>query len=125
MSIRVQETASNCCEGVKNFASSAAAWAGRTVTMISSSVRETISKVAEMVKPHFENLRVFIENNKGSIVISAVACLIGAALTAIFTNICCKRSDTGNQVVPTSPPAPPASRTPPAQPTIPSSRPTV
>jgi hypothetical protein len=85
--MRIQDAFSNCCEGIKEFAFSAASWIGKTVTATGSFLVEGTHKVAEFVKPHFENLKTFAQENKESLVIATVACTIGAILTAIISNV--------------------------------------
>lgn len=94
MSMRIQEALSNCCEGIKDFASSAATWIGKTVSAAGSFLSETASKVAKFVKPHFENLKKFAQENKQSLIIAGVAFAIGAVLTAIISNVFCKGTNT-------------------------------
>ena len=88
--MRIQDAFSNCCEGIKDFASSAVAWIGKTVTAAGVFISESAKKVAEFVKPHFENLKTFVQENKQSIIIATVAFAVGAILTAIITQVFCK-----------------------------------
>ena len=90
MSMRIQDALSNCCEGIKEFAASAAAWIGRTVSAAGAFISETAAKVAEFVKPHFERLKTFAQENKQSIMIAAIGFAIGAVVTAIVNNVFCR-----------------------------------
>ena len=90
MSMRIQDALSNCCEGIKDFATSAAAWIGRTVSAVGSFIGETASKVAEFVKPHFERLKTFAQENRQPIIIAAVAFAVGAIVTAVVNNVLCR-----------------------------------
>ena len=94
MSMRIQDALSNCCEGIKDFASTAASWIGKTVTATGSFLVEGTAKVAEFVKPHFQNLRTFAQENKQSILIAAVAFAVGAVATAVVTNVFCRGTNT-------------------------------
>jgi hypothetical protein len=90
MSMRIQEAFSNCCEGIKDLASATACWIGKTVTATGAFIAEVAHKVAEFVKPHFENIKTFAQENKQSIIIAAVAFTFGAIATAIITNVFCR-----------------------------------
>lgn len=87
MSMRIQDAFSNCCEGIKDFTSTAATWIGKTVTATGSFVIEGASKVAEYVKPHFEHIKNFAQENKQSIVIAAIAFTVGAVATSVVNHI--------------------------------------
>ena len=89
MTMRIQDALSNCCEGIKDFASSAASWIGKTVSAIGSYLAEMAAKVAQFVKPHFEQLKTFAQENKQSIIIASIAFAIGAVLTTIINNVFC------------------------------------
>jgi hypothetical protein len=94
MSMRIQDALSNCCEGAKTFASEAAAWFGKTVTAIGAFIADSAQKVSDFVKPHFENLKTFVQQNKESIIIASIAFAVGAIATAIVTQVFCR--GTGN-----------------------------
>lgn len=99
MSMRIQDALSNCCEGMKDFASSAATWIGKTVSTVSSFIADTAGKVAEFVKPHFQNLKTFAQENKQPIIIAAIALAVGAILTTIVTNVFCSRTSQTPQML--------------------------
>ncbi|MBS0605249.1 MAG: hypothetical protein JSS60_09485 [Verrucomicrobia bacterium] len=105
MSMRIQDALSNCCEGIKDFASSAASWIGKTVSAAGTYISETVSKVAEFVKPHFESLKTFAQENRQSIIIAAVAFAVGAVATAIITNVFCRGTNTTPPVTTAGPTA--------------------
>ena len=84
MSMRIQDALSNCCEGVKNFGSAAVSWIGKSVTAIGSFISGIAKKIAEFVKPYFERLKTFAQENQQPLIIAAVAFTLGAILTAIF-----------------------------------------
>ncbi len=94
MTMRIQDALSNCCEGIKDFASIAANWIGKTVSATGAFIAEIAAKVAEFVKPHFEHLKSFAQENKQSIVIAAVAFAVGAVLTAVIANVFCRGTHT-------------------------------
>lgn len=94
MSMRIQDTCSNCCEGIKDFASNTASWLSKTVSNIGAFIVEGAEKVAECVKPHFENLKTFCQENKESILIAAVAFVLGAVAYAIINNVFCRGTNT-------------------------------
>ncbi len=62
--MRIQDALSNCCEGIKEFASAAANWIGKTVSATGAFIAEIAAKVAEFVKPHFEHLKTFAQEHK-------------------------------------------------------------
>ncbi len=90
MSMRIQDALSNCCEGFKDFASSAVSWIGKTVTATGSFIVEGASKVAEFVKPHFEHIKTFAQENRQSILIAAIGFTVGAIASAVVTNVFCR-----------------------------------
>lgn len=94
MSMRIQDALSNCCGGIKNFVSAPACWIGKTVTATGAYIAEVATKVAEFVKPHFENLKTFAQENRQSIIIATVAFTVGAIATAVITNVFCRGTDT-------------------------------
>lgn len=89
MSMRIQDALSNCCEGIKEFASSAATWIGKTVSAIGSYLAEMAAKVAQFVKPHFEQLKTFAQENKQAIIVASIAFAIGAVLTTVINSVFC------------------------------------
>lgn len=89
MSMRIQEALSTGCNGIKSFASSTAAWIGKTVSAAGAFIADLIAKVAEFVKPHFENLKTFVREHKQALIIATVAGAIGTVLGLVFAN-CCK-----------------------------------
>ncbi len=101
--MRIQDALSNCCEGMKDFASSAATWIGKTVSAVGSFIAETAGKVAEFVKPHFQNLRTFAQENKQPIIIAAIAFAVGAILTTIVNNVFCSHTPAQQQPQTTTP----------------------
>ena len=89
MSMRIQDALSNCCEGIKDFASSAASWIGKTVSAIGSYLAEMAAKVAQFVKPHFEHLKTFAQEHKQLLIVGSIGIAIGAVLTMIINNVFC------------------------------------
>ncbi len=88
--MRIQEALSKCCEGlngIKDFASSAASKIGKNVSTAGSFLSDGIAKVAAFVRPHFENLKSFAQNNQQSLLVAGVAVVIGAIATAVMTHI--------------------------------------
>ena len=100
--MRVQDAFTNCCEGVKSFASSAVEWMGKTVSAIGAFIADGVKKIAEFVKPHFEHLKTFAQENKQSIIVAAVAFTVGAVLTAIITQVFCRGSNASGATTTTS-----------------------
>lgn len=92
--LRIQDALSNCCEGVKDFAFATADWFGKTVSATGNFIAEGAGKVAEFVKPHFENLKTFAQENKESIFVAAIALVIGAIGTAIMSQVFYRGTDT-------------------------------
>ncbi len=100
MSMRIQDALSNCCEGIKEFASSAANWIGKTASAIGSYLAEMAAKVAQFVKPHFEQLKTFAQENKQSIIIASIGFAIGAVLTTIINNVFCSNTHQASSAAP-------------------------
>lgn len=90
MSMRIQEALSNCCTGVRDFASSAASKIGGAIKSASTVAADTMKKVATTVRPHFENLKTWAQENRQSIIIAAVSFAVGAIGTAIIYNVFCR-----------------------------------
>jgi hypothetical protein len=95
MSMRIQDAFTNCCEGVKVFASETGAWIGKIVSAIGEFISDGVRKSAEFIKPHFEHLKTFAQENKQSIIIASIAFAIGAVATAIITQVFCRGTGTG------------------------------
>ena len=100
MSMRVQDALSNCCEGIRDFVSTAASWIGKTVSAIGSYLAEMAAKVAQFVKPYFEQLRTFAQENRQSIIIASIAFAIGAVLTTIINNVFCSSTPPATTAAP-------------------------
>lgn len=98
MSMRIQEVLSNCCDGIKDFASSAASWIGKTVTATGSFLIEGTAKVAQLVKPHFDKFRTFAQENRQALIVAAVAFAVGAIISTVVNDVFCRNTD------PTTPP---------------------
>ncbi|GEM_PF-6520936 len=90
--MRIQDALSNCCEGIKEFASATATWIGKTVSTIGSYLADMAAKVMQFVRPHFEQLRTFVQENQQSIFIASVAFAVGAVLTAIINHVFCSNT---------------------------------
>jgi hypothetical protein len=93
MSMRIQDACSNCCDGIREFASQAAAWISQAASNTGNFITETTAKVAEFIKPQFENLRALAKENKQGIIIASVAFGIGAALAAAISTVFCKETN--------------------------------
>jgi phage-related protein len=92
--MRIQDACSNCCAGIKEFASNTASWIGKTVTATGAFIAESAEKVAEFVKPYFENLKTFCQENKESILVAAIAFTLGAIAYAIINQVFCRGTNT-------------------------------
>ena len=103
MSMRVQDTFSNCCAGIKDFFSATAAWIGKSVTTAGAYVMNGAKKAAEVAKPHLENMKTYAQQNKESVLIGAIAFTVGAIASALIYNVFCRGTNT---------PPPPATTTP-------------
>lgn len=95
MSMSIHAALFDCCEGIKEFASSAATWIGKTVSAVGATIADTASKVAQFVRPHFENLKTFAQENKESLIIAGIAFAVGAIVSAVITHVFCR--GTGHQ----------------------------
>lgn len=100
MNMRIQDAFTNCCDGIKIFASEAGTQIGKAFSAFGEFISETTRKIAEFIKPHFENLKTFAQENKQSIIIASVAFAIGAIATAIITQVFCR--GTGSEVTTSS-----------------------
>jgi hypothetical protein len=106
MSMRIQDALSNCCEGIKNYASASAAWIGKTVTATGAFFTDSAHKVAEYAKTQFENFKTFAQENRRPAIVAAIAFILGAIVTAIITNLFCKATNTPQAAgAPQAPPA--------------------
>ena len=93
MSMRIQEALSNFCSSISGFASSAASQIAKFATTIGSAAVETTKKVADFVRPQFENIRTWAQENRQSILVAAVAFTVGAIGTAIAYNVFARGAD--------------------------------
>ena len=100
--MKIQEALSNCCEGVRDFASAAATWIGKTVSNIGSFLSDSVAKIAEFVKPYFEKMKVFAQQNKQPIIIAAIAFTAGSIITAVVSSLY-NRTTTTTIVTPPAP----------------------
>lgn len=103
MSMRIQDALTNCCGGIKDFASSAVTWIGKTVSAIGSFLADMAAKVAQFVRPYFEQLKNFAQNNQQPIIIASIAFAIGAVLTAIINSVFCRQAQPQQQQQPVGP----------------------
>jgi hypothetical protein len=105
MSMTIQDTFSNCCEGFKGFVSNTTSWIGKTVTTIGTLMSESAQKVAEFAKPHFGNFKTFVQENRGSILLASIGFIVGAIATAIFDNVFYRGANTGASSTASPPPS--------------------
>lgn len=103
MSMRVQGALANCCDGIKSAFSTVASTVGKAITATGNFIAESARKVAEFVKPHFENLKTFAQENKESILIAAIAAAAGMLFALFCSKVCC-----GDDAPRTPAPLPPA-----------------
>ncbi len=101
MSMKIQDALSSCCKGIKEFASSAATWIGKSVTATGSFLSQTATKVAELAKPHFDHLKNLARENRQSLIIVGITSAVSVIATLIMTNLFSKATDPA-----TPPPAP-------------------
>ncbi|MBS0653308.1 MAG: hypothetical protein JSR39_07245 [Verrucomicrobia bacterium] len=94
MSMTVQEagTCSTIFQTISDTAFSAADWVGKTVQTIGSTVADYAQKAAEYAKPHFDKLKDFVSENRGPIIIAAVAAAVGAIGYALISSVFCSRA---------------------------------
>ena len=92
--MRIQDALSNCCEGIKDFASVTANKVGKITTAIGNCIGETARKAADFAKPQFENFKTFAQENRQPIIISAVAFAVGVATAIIMSKVFCRGTNT-------------------------------
>lgn len=109
MSMTVQEagTCSTIFQSISNTACSVAEWVGKTVQTIGSTTADYAQKAAEYAKPHFEKLKDFASENRGPILVAAVAAATGAAIYALISSVFCSKATpapaTSNAAAPNAP----------------------
>lgn len=103
MSMRIQEALSNCCQGIGAFLSRAGESIGTTVSTVTAYTADYAQKAAEYVQPHFENLKTFVSENRGPILLVTAAAAIGAIAYAVINSIFCRGTNTTRQVTPPAP----------------------
>ncbi len=106
MCTQVQDAMSNCFQGVQTFAVNAGEWISSTVIWLRDAIVDYAQKVAEWIKPHWENFTTFassqFENLKNfcmgspreATILGVGAGILGAAAAAIGTYFCCARAQT-------------------------------
>lgn len=87
--MRIEATLQNC-SGVQEFASAAANWIGKTATTVGSAIAEGAHKVAEFVRPYFENLKSFAQENSQAIFIFSLGAMVGAFALHMINSIFCR-----------------------------------
>ncbi len=97
MTMRIQDTLSNCCEGIKEFASAAFTWIGRTVSAIGASLYDMAMKVGQFVRPYFEQLRNFVQNNQQMVIIGVIGAAVGGLLVTIINSVFCRQTQPQQQ----------------------------
>lgn len=90
-----------CCDGIKDFVITAANWAGRMISNITSYIAELAGRVMQAAKPHFEYLKNFVQENKEMVLIGGAIFAGGALIATAFNYFCCSTPTT------TPPPAGP------------------
>lgn len=68
-----------------------------------SVVADYAQKTVEVAKPHFENLKTIVSENRGPILIAIVAAAVGAALYAVISNVFSSRAVPAQQTQQTPP----------------------
>jgi hypothetical protein len=86
MSSTIQNALTSVCDGIKNFVQSVGAWGSRAVTNGTAFVVETTTKVSEFIKPQFEAVRTFAQENKTTLLWSTLALTVGVVVGAIVNN---------------------------------------
>ncbi|MGC1878179.1 MAG: hypothetical protein WA347_01325 [Rhabdochlamydiaceae bacterium] len=107
MSMNVQNSSSGYYAGVRNFASATASKMSRAMNAVGNCIAETTRKAADFAKPHFQNLKTFAQENRQSIIISAVAFAVGVATAIIMSKVFCRGTNTVSSTgIPAAPAAP-------------------
>lgn len=87
--MRLESTLNNC-SGVQEFASAAANWIGQTAYAVGSAIAQGAQKVAEFVRPYFESLKSFVQENKQDIFIFTIGAMIGAFALHVINSVFCR-----------------------------------
>ncbi len=102
--MRIQEAVTGCCDGIKQFGANAVNWVGKTGRTVGAFIMDGARKVANFVRPYFEGMKQFYQENQDSIIIATIAFTVGVILTAIINNVFCKGTNTAPQQPPQQPP---------------------
>lgn len=105
MSMQVQNLLYNCYEGIKDFASHATSWTGKTMSAAGSFVVEGASKVAEYAKDYLSRLKDYVQGNKEGVIIAVVAAVGGALGYALISQVFCRGTNTTPAATTTAAPA--------------------
>lgn len=87
--MRLESTLNNC-SGVQEFASAAANWIGQTAYAVGSAIAQGAQKVAEFVRPYFESLKSFVQENKQGIFIFTLGAMLGAFALHVINSVFCR-----------------------------------
>ena len=98
--MRIQEALTGCCGGIKQFGANAVDWVGKTGSAVGSFIMDGARKVADFIRPFFESVKQFYQENQDSIIVATIAFTVGAILTAIISNVFCKGTNTAPQQQP-------------------------
>lgn len=85
-------TCSTIFQTISDTLSSAVEWGSKTVQTIGSTVADYAQKAAEYAKPHFDKLKDFVSENRGTILVAAIAAAVGAAGYAIISSVFCSKA---------------------------------
>jgi hypothetical protein len=80
------------CQGVSGFATTAASWAGRTVSTASTQLAGTAQKVATLAQPYFSSMMNFLQSNKGPVLLAVGGAAVGALSFALFQALCSRKA---------------------------------
>jgi len=94
MSMTVQEpgTCSTIFQTISDQTANVAEWITKTVQAFGSTIADYAQKVAEYVKPQFEKISDFLSENRGPILVAAIAAAVGAALYAVISAVFCSNA---------------------------------
>ncbi|HSW86690.1 MAG TPA: hypothetical protein VLG49_04225 [Rhabdochlamydiaceae bacterium] len=83
--MKINEVMTNGCHNVQTVASNAGSWMHKTVSRMGTHLANFATKAADVVRPHFNSMRDFMNANKQLLIVGAVAATTGAILAAVVT----------------------------------------
>lgn len=105
MTVQEAGTCSTIFQTISDSVSSVVEWGSKSVQTIGSTVADYAQKAAEYAKPHFDKLKDFVTENRGPIIIAAVAATVGAITFALISSVFASRATPAQAQQPAANPA--------------------